>query len=204
MRSGLAAKSAILWSAVLFAAVQPANAQNRPRIGYVYPAGGKHGETFREIVNRDGQGGENAHADQSGLPVGSSEGEVFNAVRFVGILVGRNQSVDQGHEAHPAEKRQRRRPSAARSAQVRRKARLPLGEDIDEGHVDHHSGGKAEGHGQETGIRSPGDEGQSAADAGRQSGDDRESKGERRVLLAHIAATLLESPMKLHDPGFRR
>ena len=60
--------------------------------------------------------------------------------------------------------------------ELRGEARPRVGQDLDEGHVDHDPGREAEGGGEKAGVRGPGEEGEGAADPGREAGENVKAK----------------------------
>jgi hypothetical protein len=96
---------------------------------------------------------------------------LLHPVHLVRVLRRRDQTVDEGGEEDPAEEGEDGHPGAGAGAELRGEARPGVGQDLDEGDVDHDAGREAEGGGEEAGVRGPGEERERAADAGREAGE---------------------------------
>ncbi len=151
--------------------------------GGIGEGGGEGRQPLGEVVDGDGQGGEGPHAQQLALALGRlGPLQILDPLQLVGVLDVGDELVDEGDEGNAAEKGDDGEPVARLHPVGGDEGGLGLDEDLDQGDVDHHTGGKAEGEGEELGVGLFREKGNGAADAGRKSGEEGQAKGEEDIV----------------------
>ena len=101
---------------------------------------------------------------------------------LVGVLILRDQPVDDGNRQHASEEGEHRYGIAA-AAQGRGQSLLTLGKELHHRYIQHNSGREAKADAEKTGIGLPGKICDQSADAGTQSSDQRHAY--RKKFMVH-------------------
>ena len=154
-------------------------------------------QPFREVVDGNGQGCEEAHAQEPGAALGLLPHEdlrpvvpligigiihLLNAVELMGVLTAGDEPVNEGDEKHPPEEGKGGHPGPLHRPQLPAKAMPGLEEDLHHGDIDHHPGRKAQADGKEAGIALPCEKSQGAADPGAEAGKKGEPEGIEKII----------------------
>ena len=100
-----------------------------------------------------------------------------------GITVARKHLVKGGHQGDAGEEGDRGPQVAGSDTEDGAEGGTGLGKDLQEGHLDHHPGGEAQREGEQAGIEAAVEQTQQTADAGGQSGEQRQQQGKMNVLI---------------------
>jgi hypothetical protein len=144
--------------------------------------GGEEGrEALGKVVHADGKRGDQADALETF--VGDEVLGIFLQVGDVRILHIGDQAVDAEDEEHTAEEADHGDPVAAPAAVHLVQHLGRFGKHLDERDVDHHARRETERGREDSLVAVAGEEGDQAADAGREAGDGREREGDPGLCI---------------------
>ena len=102
-------------------------------------------------------------------------------MRFMGIPGPGHELVNEGDQGNPREESQCGHPGPAPRSIENRKGALGLGQDLHETDVEHDAGGESQAHRKEAGAGVASEEGNGAADAGGEAGEQGKTEGESEI-----------------------
>ena len=152
--------------------------------GHVVHGRGKRGDTFRKIVYADCQCGHYAHAHE--LRVAGLLVHLLDHVCLVGVFERGDEPVDDADEQYPGEEAGDGDDNPRLCAPFVREGGVRLLEQLDERYVDHHAARQAQRERQQPLVGAAGKESDGAADAGGQSGAQRQQQGYEDIVFHRV------------------